>query len=396
MTAQDFIDEVKGMIFPDREALNLATLHSRYIIDGWIWLQKRVPQLQEHHFNLFPAQDTLFRCCTSVLMKPDGVMRKLWTYTQEDMCDFIFYQPVTMEAFLSNWRSALACGTCVTDTTSCDVIIQGDPASLGLKNASELNDKPRRASNGIWTVAEKQIWIYPAIQFNETIGTHWRGVKLDYSPTDPLVVPLDAQRVVELFTKAEVALREGCDTAEFSKLKVMVEQQAGDLTWWYREKDSVPEMEWRGAACEACIISMGTTTTAQPTEEPGPGPGPGPTMFTVYLGNAGPDAPSSYTEAGILSMENGAFGIRSTRSIVTGFYEISETPNSENQYRLVCIPASKATSNVVFTSSGFSMPMNELPQVVVEGVSCRIFRTTVRSPGPFTFAFNSQISIVAV
>ena len=381
MTYEEFIAEIKAILFPDREAINLSANHSRYILDGLIWLQKRVPQLQDSHYDIENFEDTFYRCCTTVIPKPDGIIRRVYTFTADNQCDAIFYQPVTVEAMLSNVRSSLACGC--TGVEGEEANIEGDPLSFALKQATDQNNKDFRAASGIWAIVDKQIWIYPYINSNEKVGIHWRGVKLQYDEDDPIVMPLDARSVIELYAKMQVALREDCDTNEYAKLKVAVEQTAGDLTWWYRRKDYPPEMEWRGSGCEMCLIAG---TSGEPPE-----PAPGKT-FDIYLGNAGPLQPPTYTPAEIKGLQN-TLANPVLRSQVEGMYEISAPASGTNEFRVIAIPVELYTGNLQFTSAGLGLPMDIVDELQIDGIQYRIFRTTIPSAGDFTFPGQTAIAI---
>lgn len=352
-----------------------------------IWLQKRCPQLQESHYDIKDFNTTFFNCCATIIPKPDGIIKRVYTYTLANQCDAIFYQPVTYEAFLSNVRSYLACGKCNTCGTPPNDA--GDEYGIwgnAGRSSDTLADKGYRASSGIWTIRDKELLLFPNIESTEHVGVNWKGIKLTYTSTDLIDIPLDAQSVIELYAKMQIALREDCDNNEYLKFKQAVDLASGDLIWWYRNKDETPEMEWRGSGCEMCTIAT------QGCDEPPPPP---PTdTFTVYLGNAGMEAPPSYTEAEILAMNNEPFGITTVRSVIVGTYEIGGPQPPGNAYRLVAIPFGVIADRVMnFFSAGFPLPMVELDHTTVNGVECRVFRTGIPSAGDFTVGGHTAIII---
>jgi hypothetical protein len=105
MTYEEFIDAVKSIIFPDREPSNLVAVHEKYILDGLIEVQKRIPQLRSWNFDSLTFGDTFYQCRATVITKPNGPVIRLYTYTQDDHCDRVYYQPVSrehMEALLQS------------------------------------------------------------------------------------------------------------------------------------------------------------------------------------------------------------------------------------------------------------------------------------------------------
>jgi hypothetical protein len=396
-TYADFIEDIKDTLFPDREAINLAANHTRYIKDGLIWLQKRCPELREQHYDTHEFEDTFYRCCTTVIPKPDGVIKRIYTYTEDDHCDAIFYQPVTKEAMLSNVRSYIACGSCIGSEGEA-ATIEGDPLSVALKQASDTQNKGYRTSNGVWTIVDDQIWLFPSIESNERVGVNWSGVKLEYEEGDLIDVPVDVQAVIELYTMMQISLREDCDTNEYIKYKASVDLASAELIWWYRNKYEPPDMDWRGSGCDLCRIATGSATVP-----PGGGGGnggtepPPTTTYTLYLGNAGVTNPPSYTAEQITAMENGTFGNTVLRNQIDGTYQIAAPATGENEFRVIAVPTLLTNEPLTFSSSGFAMPMEELPgRVTISSKEYRIFRTVSASAGDFTYAGNTAIIITSV
>lgn len=392
-TYADFIEDIKDTLFPDREASNLAANHTRYIKDGLIWLQKRCPELRDQHYDTISFEDTFYRCCTTVVPKPDGIIKRVYTYSEDDHCDAIFYQPVTKEAMMSNVRSYIACGSCIGSEGEAGTI-PDDPLSIALKKASDTQNKGFRQAGGIWTIVDDQIWIFPSIEDIEKVGINWSGVKLEYSDTDLLDIPVDVQSVIELYTMMQISLREDCDTNEYVKYKASVDLASAELIWWYRNKYEPPEMDWRGRGCDLCRIAG--NAVSNPGGGGGTPPDPTPVTYTVYLGNAGETNPPSYTAEQIVALEN-TLGNIALRTQIDGTYQIAAPASAQNEYRVIAIPTLLTNEPLTFSSSGFALPMEELPgTVTIDSKVYRIFRTVGASAGDFTYIGNTAIIITSV
>lgn len=378
MTWSEFITVVKQMAFPDREASNLVYNHTRYILDGIVELQKRIPQLRQRNFNLISFPNTFYRCKATVLPKPDGVIVRLFTYTQDDHCDAVYYHPTTREHMESILRKAQ---NCVSATEVPDIPQVGLPPE-DYYPAAEVTDKGYRASSGYYAVIGGQIFVWPHIESTEHINIEWQGVKLTYSPNDEVLFPQDVQSVVELYVQAQAALREDCDKNQFAALQASWNAQAAQLAWWYRTKELLPESPWREEDnCPCGIITVNSTVN------------PPSSTFVVYLGNAGTELRDSYTEAEITGVENLA-GNNTTRSVLSGDYEIERPASNTNEYRLISFPESAHAGAVEFRNSGFPLPMAELTATSIAGTLYRVFRTTVPSSGSMTSALGNPITIV--
>lgn len=378
-TYLEFVTSVKSMVFPDREAPNLIPVHTRYVLSGLVELQKKIPQLRTRNFELFSFGDTFFRCRVSVVPKPDGPIVRAFTYTKPDHCDAIFYRPVTRELM----EFLLAREQCHPDDPIPVGSPEGEPPE-DIYHQEAITDKGFRACYGFYAVLGNQIYVWPHLESVEYLAVEWSGIKKSYQNTDVMPFDTDIQEAVELYVLYQQSLREECDIGKKNSMRAEWVEKSSDLIWWYRKKELLPEPPWREVDCCPCPIL--------PTASDGTTPPPS-GAFTVYLGNAGPDAPVSYTEAQILAMENGIFSIRSSRSAVPGTYQIAGPADGENQYRLICIPASKAKPYVSFASAGFPLPMTELPRTIVEGVECRVFRTGLPSSGDFTLGGLTAISV---
>ena len=300
MIYADFIKGMKSTVFPDREPINLVASHNNYFLDGLIEVQRRVPQLREHNFNLYAFEATFYRCRTTVIEKPDGPIIRLYTYTTEDQCDSIFYAPTTrehMEALMKKAQSCFMVPTPVGGETIGGEFIPFEPLPLGLLRSEKTTDKMWRAGSGYFAVMDDQIYIYPHIESNERIGVEWQGVKTSYLPTDIVTFSRDVQSVVELWVQAQASLREDCDAGKYTAFITGWTAQMAELTWWYRTKSLLPEPPWRGDACDLCNlarIGAGTTppesfTTFAAFGDSGVTPGPNGPQIKKLVDSLGVD-----------------------------------------------------------------------------------------------------------
>lgn len=119
-------------------------------------------------------------------------------------------------------------------------------------------------------------------------------------------------------------------------------------------------------------------------------------MFRVYLGNAGPDAPASYTEGEITSLENRLPGLNFTDVLeVEGRYEIYEPTSGENEYRIIAFPTAKVLQVPLFASVTTPLSMDLVQDdLMIGGEAYSVYRTVARSAGDFTVAGNTAIIVL--
>lgn len=390
MTFEELIDEIKETTFPDREAANLVTVHDKYIIDGLIEVQKRVPQLRDRNFNLYDFDETFFRCRATVFDKPDGPVVRLYTWTQPDHCDAVHYQPTTREHIESLLRRSQACGYSADPED--DSVMVGLPPE-DYFNASPETDKGWRAATGHYGIIGDQVYVWPHIESYEHITVEWQGIKTQYDPDDLVAFQRDVVAVIELWVKSQEALREDCDTKKYVAFQQAWQTAMAQLVWWYRTKYLLPEPDWRGTGCDSCDLP-GITVGGGGGPCP-PCPEPPPVKFyTIYGGNGGSDvpAPPAYTAEEIVALDNGQFPNTTVRTMLAGFYQIGVPTSGLNEWKVIAFPAELASGGVLFTSSGFPLPMNELPQVTINEVVHRVFQTTAPNSGDMTFARLNAIA----
>src|SRR5262245_9032529 len=78
--------------------------------------------------------------------------------------------------------------------------------------------------------------------------------------------------------------------------------------------------------------------------------------MVVYVGNAGPTAPASYSEAEIKALDN-RFGNKVLTDTPAGLYEIDIPVSEENEFQVIAIPSALITGALVFQNSGFGLSM---------------------------------------
>ena len=264
MTYAEFVDSIKSIVFPDREASRLKAGHSKYVLDGLIQLQRAVPCLRSRNFNTIAFSDTFFRCMMTVVPKPDGIIKRVWTYSTTDMCDDVLYTPTSrihLERLVKE-----ACGTGVSPRGGIQigaVFVPYDPLPQGLLHADAITDKRFRAGRGWFCIVEDEIWLYPYIESVEKVVVEWQGIKKEFSDADIVTYERDVQSALELYVRRETALRENCDTNEYLKFKSSFSEAQTDLIWWCRQTTERPEPEYWPPGCSLC-----TFATAQPGEAP--------------------------------------------------------------------------------------------------------------------------------
>lgn len=277
MTYAEFVAEIKSVVFPDKEASRLKAGHSKYIIDGLIQLQRAVPCLRERNFNTVGFRDTFWRCAVTVVPKPDGIVKRIWTYSTSDMCDDVMYTPTSRIHIEQLVKDACARSTSPRGGIEINgIFVPYDPLPHGLLHADAITDKRFRAGRGWFAIVEDEIWLYPYIESVEKVVVEWQGIKKEFTDDDIITYQRDVQSALEVFVRRETALRESCDTNEYLKFKSAFLEAQTDLVWWCRQISQRPEPEYWPVGCTLCSLA-----TAQP------GTGPETFMSFVAFGDSG-------------------------------------------------------------------------------------------------------------
>ena len=110
MTYAEFVKSIKSTVYPDREAQNLASVHTKYVLDALIEIQKRVPELQQCNTDHIPYEDIFYNCKASTVPKPDGPILRAYTTKTIGRCDKVYYKPTTREHMEALMEQAQSCG----------------------------------------------------------------------------------------------------------------------------------------------------------------------------------------------------------------------------------------------------------------------------------------------
>lgn len=174
MTYNDLITTVLGRSFPEGIAQNLRAVYEKRVLDGLIEAQRWVPYLQSRQQRLYPYASTLYRQGTTVICKPRGKVKRLYTFNSKTLKDIVYYDPCTREDIdrLTAQRARLQKYPNLT------------PYEFGLFNADSSMDKGYRAERGLFCIDKDQIILLPHIDSNERVGVEYQGSKTAYDADD--------------------------------------------------------------------------------------------------------------------------------------------------------------------------------------------------------------------
>jgi len=195
-TLRQLKDSIRHDIWADHEAENLVGPHDRLFLEALGRIQKDVVCEQQRNANVILFCNTFTKCGMTVVPRPRGIIRSVYTIANEDWCDPVIYRRGTMkqvECFSPDCRSFVA------------------PANEGMaklplafKRAEASTDAAEgRARSGMWALQDDQVFISPWIQSNERVVIEWAGVKAasDWTEDDPVSDALDFRDAVKLFVQ---------------------------------------------------------------------------------------------------------------------------------------------------------------------------------------------------
>jgi hypothetical protein len=170
----DLIQNVIDRAFPEGIAPNLRAIYERRVLDGLIEAQRWVPYLRTRQIRLYPFTSTLYRQGTTVICKPRGKVKRLYTFNSKTLKDIVYYDPCTRED--------------IDRLTAARARDQKYPAEIpfdfGQFNATSTLDKGWRAERGLFCIDKDSVILLPHIDSSERVGIEYEGAKTLYDDDD--------------------------------------------------------------------------------------------------------------------------------------------------------------------------------------------------------------------
>lgn len=263
--------EVRAVVFPAGESLNLVVAHNKFILDALIDLQTWVECLQVDNTTLVPQCATIFNCGLTVLDAPRGAIKsvsvidKINPETEEedpeaadDWCTEIFYKEVDfchVNKFLATGRSFGCCPSIpLFFSLNCckgsfpaptDEGLTGLPLlPLGYHYGQEsTDDEHGRALAGVWAKERGKIFIAPWLQSTETVVVKWDGIKRTFADADLVDDDPLLKKAVEEYLRKEHAGKFDKDMEEFARATAAYNETRAMLIHQCREETRIRDCE---------------------------------------------------------------------------------------------------------------------------------------------------------
>lgn len=262
MTYAEAIASVRANAFPEREARDLRTVNSAIILDGVIDLMRWVPRLRRRQFTLVQFAETRYKCGATYLDRPEnGKVLRVYTYTQDSHCDAVYYTPVSRTDFDKAVKGRTSCGTDLPTPDLDDGIAESD-ASLGYVMAVASNNKGWRAANGIYTIVDDEIMLYPHIEDTENVAVEWRGSRKSFDDDDLVTWDRDILHSLELWTRWKTALRHTCDEKDYLAFGAEYRALRAQIVLEDQDNERMDEDEIPYECCSPYQLSTADETTA--------------------------------------------------------------------------------------------------------------------------------------
>ena len=180
LSYKEWRDQIRAKIWPgvSGEARNLVEAHNEFFQDAMFDAVKYVTCLQENHTDVHPQCATYVDCAMTVIEAPPGKIKRVYTIANDDWCDKVFYDPVTIHE-LRCWAKHL-------ETTFEAPLNENMPVlSGGMKVAGSSSDVVGgRMRTGIFALHNGRIYVAPWIQSNEKLVVEWDGRKEKWNDDD--------------------------------------------------------------------------------------------------------------------------------------------------------------------------------------------------------------------
>ncbi len=185
---------VVNQIWSDSAPENLEDARKQIVLEALSNIQKFVPCERARNANVVRFCNTWYKCGTTIVPRPKGVIKFLYTIADGDWCAPVFYQQVGRQEF-----ECFAKGLIPTaDSEDASVPVM----PLGFKRADASTDAAcGRALRGMWCIDGDNLLIAPWIQSTEVVVIEWNGVKTasQWTDEDPVSDAIDFRNAVKLY-----------------------------------------------------------------------------------------------------------------------------------------------------------------------------------------------------
>lgn len=256
MTFAEFVTAVEATVFPEGVAENLVSNHRKYIIDGLIDLQQKVPCLQTRHRNSHDQSDVLFDCGATVFNAPRGFIQSFHTIPADDCCARVWYDPISpdqMRCYLSDQQ------LCGYKYRAYGFYLYGDEYyPYEYEDECQIytdsgTDKPCRANHGWFSLVNGQIYVFPHLQSTELAVLEWDGIKRDWEDADTVEFDRETQEAIELYLEWKTKRREDADLSAAQAVRAEFEIKVGNLIWQCKKERRLPTREPCFSNCGSCL-----------------------------------------------------------------------------------------------------------------------------------------------
>ena len=257
-------EELRPLIFPGREAVNLRPAHDKMFVEALVDAQRMSECLTYNNTNIFPQCATYFQCGMTLLPARRGAIKRLYVVDRInpatgredaasplDWCSRIDYQQVRkcdMEKYVGAVAGGCgSCGTALSSTFGFPLGLCGEktfpvPTDAGWLNAAALpmglhypqsstDSQCGRARKGVWAIERGRIYVAPWIQSTETIVVEWDGIKREWDDGDVLEDDPTLKRAVRYFVASGQAKDYDRDDTAWAGFRRDYDEAIRDLIW---------------------------------------------------------------------------------------------------------------------------------------------------------------------
>lgn len=246
--------EIRQQIWASGEAENLVTQHDFMFLEALAEIQKFIKCEQINNVTVVPFCKTYFKCGMTVVPAPRGVIKRVYTIADDEWCEPVWYTE-------REWPFPECWSNSIIDVP---VPLTAGLARLpmGFNAADESTDVScGRAMAGAWSKHERNIYIVPWIQSNESVVIEWDGIRDggDWADQDLLNPATDFRKAVKAYVQWAHERDFGSDAQLKRDLRAAYDEAYGDLMWQCQE-----ETKWRetkGCMNRRCYTTPGQLLT---------------------------------------------------------------------------------------------------------------------------------------
>lgn len=191
-TVSQLKTDIRNSIWASGEPENLVVAHDTLFQEAFADVAKWVICERDDNVDVVEFSKTFFKNGMTVIPAPPGIVTRVFTVANKDFTDPVFVRQ-------RQWPEPESWALNLYLSPHPDVTKAGK-LPIGFGYADELNDSLYgRARTAVWAVYQRNIYIAPWIQSNESVVIEWKGIKKQWGDNDLINSEIMYRTAIKLY-----------------------------------------------------------------------------------------------------------------------------------------------------------------------------------------------------